>query len=74
MLNRQLRGLKYDWLRMNCVGEGANGRVYRYMEKNTALCIAIKEEKTMSKEHVKMVMKEIEFMNKLRHVSCCSAW
>ncbi|KAF6226099.1 hypothetical protein HO133_008964 [Letharia lupina] len=67
MLDRQLDGLAYDWLRMDRVGSGAFGNVYRYMERNTALFIAIKEERTRSKEHKAMVMQEIKFMKSLRH-------
>lgn len=67
MLDRQRGGVEYDWLRMDCVGSGAFGNVYRYMERNTALFIAIKEERTKSKEHKAMVMQEIKFMKSLRH-------
>lgn len=71
MLDRQLGGHKYDWLRMDRVGKGGNAEVYRYMEMNTALFIAIKEEQIETKEQRAMVMKEINFMKLLRHVSCC---
>lgn len=71
MLHRQLCGRKYDCLRVNLVGQGGNGAVYRYMEKNTALFIAIKEEQTRTKEHKARVVKEINLMKSLRHVSCC---
>lgn len=73
LLHRQLGGLTYEWLRMDRVGRGGGGEVYRYMEKNTALFIAIKEERTNSKEHKARVMKEINFMKTLRHVSCSHA-
>ncbi|KAL9068896.1 MAG: hypothetical protein Q9161_005868 [Pseudevernia consocians] len=67
MLHRQLCGREYDCLRMNQVGKGGNGEVYRYMEKNTALFIAIKEEPTKTKEQKAQVMKEINLMKSLRH-------
>ena len=72
MLDRQVCNNGYDLCRMdlNPVGEGGNAKVYRYMEKNTALFIAIKEEQTKSKEHKAMVMKEIDFMKSLHHVRC----
>ena len=71
MLDRQVRGDGYDLCRMNLIGEGGNAKVYRYMEKHTALYVAIKEEKTKTKRHVAMVMKEISLMKNMSHVSCC---
>lgn len=71
MLARQLGGVKWDWHRMELVGEGGNGKVYKYMEKNTALLVAVKEEQTTNKAHLEMVLKEINFMRRLCHVSCC---
>ena len=72
MLDRQVCNNGYDLCRMDLgpVGEGGNAKVYRYMEKNTALFIAIKEEQTKSKEHKAMILKEINFMKSLHHVRC----
>lgn len=69
MLHRQLGGLEYDWLRMDRVGRGGNGAVYRYMEKRTALYVAIKEEKMKHSENEVKVKKEVIYMETLRHVS-----
>ncbi len=69
MLNRQLGGLRYDWLRMDRVGRGGNGEVYKYMEKHTALCVAIKEEDLKNSGKQFMVKKEVDYMETLRHVS-----
>lgn len=69
MLDRQLGGLKYDWLRMDRVGKGGNGVVYRYMEKRTGLYVAIKEEKLNHTGKELMVKKEVNYMETLRHVS-----
>lgn len=71
MLARQLGGVKWDWHRMERVGEGGNAKVYKYMEKNTALLVAVKEEQTTNKAHQEMVLGEINFMKRLCHVSCC---
>ena len=71
MLIRQLDGLQSDWARMECVGEGGNAMVHRYMEKSTALFVAVKEEKIRNSEHQALVLKEIKFMRTLRHVSRC---
>ena len=71
MLDRQVGEDAYDLCRMDLkpIGEGGNAKVYRYMEKNTALLIAIKEEETQTEKHKRLVMKEINLMKMLRHVS-----
>lgn len=69
MLDRQLDGVGYDWHRMNRIGEGGNGEVYRYMEKNTALFVAVKEEKLGEPANKVQVRREINYMETLRHVS-----
>lgn len=69
MLDRQLDGLAYDWLRMDRVGKGGNGVVYRYMEKRTALYVAIKEEKLEHPGLQLKVRKEVNYMETLCHVS-----
>ena len=69
MLDRQLDGLGYDWSRMNRIGKGGNGEVYRYMEKCTALFVAIKEEKLKHPGKRLQVKKEVTYMETLRHVS-----
>ena len=71
MIDRQLSGCAYDLCRMekDPIGEGGNAKVYKFMENNTALLVAIKEEETKNQEHKRMVMKEINFMKALRHVS-----
>lgn len=74
MLHRQLGGRDYNCLRMEKVGEGGNGVVYKCMERNTGLIMAIKHEETRTKEHKAMVMKEITLMRNLRHVSCFHGW
>ena len=71
MLDRQRGKFDEDWLRIDRVGAGGFGEVYKYMEKNTALFIAVKEQQTKTKEDKAIIMKEIDFMKKLRHVSCC---
>ena len=71
MLARQLGGIQWNWLRMERVGEGGNAKVYKYMETNTALFIAMKEEEIRNQRHKAVVLKEINFMKTLRHVSCC---
>ena len=68
MLQRQLNGLPCNWLRMNIVGKGGFGTVYRYMEKQTALYVAVKEEKLTSRRALE-VKKEVKFMEILCHVS-----
>ena len=70
MLTRQLGGVQWNWLRMERVGIGGNGEVYKYMEKNTALYIAVKEQEISDNYRRAMILKEIEFMKTLRHVSC----
>ena len=72
MLTRQLCGRDPAWLRLKCVGEGGNAKVYRYMETNTALFIAIKEQEATEDWQKKAILKEINFMKTLRHVSCCN--
>lgn len=67
MLDRQLDGLKYDWLRMDRVGNGGFGDVYRYMEKQTALYVAIKEEKLKHPGKKFKVKKEVIYMETLHH-------
>ena len=69
MLARQLGGVQWKWLRREYVAEGANGKVYKYMEANTALMIAMKEEETRDQWHKAQVLKEINLMKTLRHVS-----
>ena len=71
MLDQQMGNDTYDLCRMslNPIGEGTYGKVYKYMERNTALFIAIKEQRPRNNEQKKMVLKEINFMNTLRHVS-----
>ena len=71
MLARQLDGLQWKWLKLERVGEGGNAHVYKYMERSTALFIAVKEEWTRDDAHEAQVLKEINFMKTLRHVSCC---
>ena len=71
MLDRQLGGLPRNWARMDLIGKGGYGTVFSYMEKNTALFIAIKEQKIDTKAQKAEIMKEINFMKNLRHVSCC---
>ena len=71
ILDRQLSGRTRDWAQMNLIGEGGYGRVFKYMEKNTALFIAIKQQQTKTTAQKAEVMKEINFMKTLRHVSCC---
>ena len=70
-LNRQLGGLEYKCSRLNRVGKGGNGEVYKYMERTTGLHIAVKEEHFKTREHKAQIMKEIGFMKNLRHVSVC---
>lgn len=72
MLDRQLGGLRSSWHRLERVGEGGNAKVYKYMERNTALLIAVKEEETSDVKHKEQVLKEVSFMKRLRHVSCSS--
>ena len=72
MLARQLDGLQWSWHRLERVGEGGNAKVYKYMERNTALLVAVKEEEATSDEHKAQVLKEVNFMKRLRHVSYSS--
>lgn len=67
MLSRQLDGRESDWLRMDLVGKGGFGGVYRYMERYTALYVAIKEEELMRPEDRVKVKKEVDYMKTLRH-------
>ena len=69
MLHQQLGGRECDWLRMNRVGEGGFGAVYRYMEKQTGLYVAVKEEKLKHPGRELEVKKEVNFMEALCHVS-----
>lgn len=71
MLTRQAGGLQYEWLQIGGLGKGGFGEVYKCIETNTALLIAVKEVNATSEERKKMVMKEINFMRTLRHVSFC---
>ena len=68
MLDRQLGGQKPGWLRMNRIGKGGNGEVYRYMEKCTALYMAVKEQ-ALDTDTEPFVKKEVKYMETLRHVS-----
>ena len=74
MLDRQLGGVRCNWLRKEFIAEGGNAKVYKYMETNTALYIAVKEQKVDDDKHkalaLKEIQKEINFMKTLRHVSC----
>ena len=70
MLDRQLGGHTHDWTKLNLIGEGGNGKVFRYMEKNTALLVAVKEQRPRTEPQTAAVMREINFMKTLRHVSC----
>lgn len=67
MLDRQLGGLEPDWMQMDLIGEGGNGKVFRYMERNTALLIAVKVQQVQTELHKAVIMKEIDFMKTLRH-------
>ncbi len=69
MLNRQLGGYKPDWLQMNLIGEGGYGQVYKYLEKHTALHVAVKKEEMKDSESELRVKKEVHFMEALHHVS-----
>lgn len=69
MLGEQLDGRTCDWLRMDLVGKGGYGGVYRYMEKYTALYVAIKEEELRRPKDKLRVKKEVDYMKTLRHVS-----
>lgn len=69
MLARQLEGHKYDWLRMDLVGKGGYGGVYRYMEKRTALYVAVKEEELKRPKDKLKAKKEVDYMKTLHHVS-----
>lgn len=71
MLDRQAGHLQWEWLKMECVGQGGFGKVFKYMEANTALSIAIKHVETEDEEQKKMALKEIDIMKTLRHVSLC---
>ena len=71
MLARQLGGIPCNWLRREFVAEGGNAKVYKYMETNTALLIAVKEAEIRNNWHKAQVLKEINLMKTLRHVSCC---
>lgn len=69
MLARQLDGRGYDWLRMDRIGRGGNGQVYKYMERRTALYVAVKEEELEDPGRQFRVKKEVKYMETLRHVS-----
>ena len=69
MLSRQLDGLKYDWLQMDRIGKGGNGYVYKYMERQTALYVAVKKEELKHPRRTLRVQKEVNYMETLRHVS-----
>ena len=69
MLDRQLDGLPYNWLRMDPIGNGGFGEVYRYMENSTALYVAVKEEELGNPAMKLKVEKEVNYMECLRHVS-----
>ena len=71
MLARQLGGVQWNWLRREFVAEGGNGKVYKYMETNTALLIAVKEQETKNDRHKALILKEIDLMKTLHHVSYC---
>lgn len=71
MLARQLGGVQWNWLRREHVGEGGNAKVYKHMETSTALLIAIKVEETKDSQHKALVLKEVNLMKTLRHVSFC---
>lgn len=73
MIDRQLNGCAYDLCRMEMdpIGEGGNAKVYKFMEKNTALFVAVKEKETKTQEEKRMFIREINFMKTLRHVSLC---
>lgn len=73
MLDQQVREDEYDICRMSSkpIGEGGNGKVYKFMEKNTALLFAVKAEQTTDKKHEAIIWKEVNFMKRLRHVSRC---
>ena len=71
MLARQLGSVQWNWIRREQVGEGGNAKVYKYMETNTALLIAMKEEEIRDNRHKAQVLKEVNLMKTLRHVSCC---
>ena len=69
ILDGQLRGLDPEWIQMNLIGEGGGGKVFKYIERNTALLVAIKEQQVRTEAQKAVVMKEINFMKTLRHVS-----
>ena len=69
MLFQQLGSYKPDWLQENLIGEGGYGKVYKYMEKHTALYVAVKREEMKDFEAELKAKKEIEFMEALHHVS-----
>lgn len=69
MLDRQRGEFQYDWARMDRLGKGGCGEVYRYMENRTALYVAIKEEKLKRPGIELRVKKEVNYMEALHHVS-----
>lgn len=71
MLARQLGSVQWNWLQREKVGEGGNAAVYKYMETNTALLIAIKEEEITNDRRKAQIAREVKLMKTLRHVSCC---
>ena len=68
ILNGQLNGRDAQWETLRKIGSGGFGTVYKVMEKQTGLMLAMKEQKVKDKAPVR---REILNMITLRHVSVC---
>ena len=68
ILNAQLNGRTAQWETLRKIGSGGFGTVYKVMEKQTGLMLAMKEQKVKDEAPVR---REILNMITLRHVSVC---
>ena len=69
ILITQLAGKRMDVQERKSIGEGGFGEVFKSMEMNTGLLVAVKKQKVGSDRGVKNIRREIRSMEDLHHVS-----
>lgn len=69
LLRRQLTGRRPNLLKKKNIGEGGFGEVFKCMEMQTGLLVAVKKQKVGNDRGVENIRREILSMENLQHVS-----
>lgn len=69
LLGRQLAGRRPNLLKKKNIGEGGFGEVFKCMEMQTGLLVAVKKQKVGNDRGVENIRREILSMENLQHVS-----